>query len=69
MKDLETGSVAEKRFKEAGEATAGWIITHVDDTAVKSPAEFYKAALGKGPIKLTLVDPSDTGKFATISLP
>jgi len=69
VKDLEAGSVAEKRFKEAGEATAGWIITHVDDTVVKSPAEFYKAAIGKGSIKLTLTDPSDAGKPATIQLP
>ncbi len=69
VKDLETGSAAEKRFKEAGEAAAGWIITHVDDTAVKSPAEFYKAALGKSQLKLTLADPVDAGKTATIPLP
>ena len=69
IKDLETGSSAEKRFKEAGEATAGWIITRVDDTAVKSPAEFYKAALGKKSIKLSLADPVDPGQTATIHLP
>ena len=35
----------------------------------QSPAEFYKAALGKGSIKLTLADPSDAGKSATMQLP
>ncbi len=69
VKDLETGSVAEKRFKEAGEATAGWIITHIDDRAVKSPAEFNKATGGKPRVKLTLADPSDASKTVTIHLP
>ncbi len=69
VKDLETGSVAEKKFKEAGEARAGWIITHIDDTAVRSPAEFNKATVGKQRIKLTLADPNDPGKTVTIQLP
>ena len=68
VKDLETGSVAEKRFKEAGEATAGWIVTRVDDLAVKSPAEFTKATRGKAAVRLTLADPNDAGKTTTIDL-
>ena len=69
VKDLEAGSIAEKRFKEAGEATAGWIITHVNGAAVRSPGEFNRAAAGKAAIKLTLADPADPDKTATINLP
>ena len=69
IKDLGAGSIAEKKFKEAGEATAGWIITHVNDTPVKSPAEFYRLALGKNRVKLTLADPVEAGKTTTIQLP
>lgn len=69
IKDLGTGSIAEKKFKEAGEATAGWIITHVNDTPVKSPAEFYRLALGKNRVKLTLADPVESSKTTTIQMP
>ncbi len=69
IKDLEAGTSAEKRFKEAGEATPGWIITHVDGVVIRSPAEFHKATAGKDGIKLTVADPADADKTVTITLP
>ena len=69
IKDLETGSIAEKKFKEAGEATPGWIITHVNGTVVRSPGEFIKATAGKAGVKLTVADPADPDKTVTINLP
>ena len=69
VKDLEVGSVAEKRFKEAGEATAGWIITHVNGAPVRSPGEFNRTTGGKAAVKLTLADPADPDKTVTINLP
>ena len=69
VKDLEVGSIAEKKFKEAGEATPGWIITHVNGAPVRSPGEFNRAAGGKASIKLTLADPAEPDKTATINLP
>ena len=55
--------------RSAGEATPGWIITHVDGVVVRSPAEFHKATAGKDGIKLTVADPADADKTVTINLP
>jgi serine protease Do len=69
VRELEPGSVAEARFKEAGETVSSWIITQVDGKAVAQPADFYRAVERKASVKLTLVDPTAPTRTATMTLP
>jgi len=69
IREIEPGSAAEKRFKDAGPGIVGWIITKVGDTPVVNPAEFAKAVAGKSSIQLKFVDPVNTGKSILITLP
>jgi serine protease Do len=59
VREVVDDSPAAARFKTLGDTPTSWVITHVDGTAVASPADFYKAARGKEKVKLTLFDPSE----------
>jgi len=61
---------AAARFKGLGDTPSRWVITHVDDTPVSTPAEFYKAARGREKLKLSLIDPGEgTARPREIILP
>jgi serine protease Do len=69
VREIEPGSPAEKKLKDAGPGIVGWIITKVGDTPVANPAEFAKAVAGKTSVPLKFVDPVNTGKTILITLP
>lgn len=68
VRDLVPGSPAEKKFKALPEGPSRWMITRVNDKPVTTPAEFY-AAVGTGPIRLTVIDPTDSSRTHAIDLP
>jgi serine protease Do len=61
VRELVPESPAAAKFKALGELSGRVVITHVNGTAVTNPSEFYKAAKGQQSVKLTLLDPLDTG--------
>jgi len=69
IREIEPGSAAEKKLKDIAAGIAGWIITRVDDTAISNPAEFAKATAGKPSVKLKFVDPANSTKSVTLTLP
>ena len=69
VRDVEAGSAAEKKLRDAGEGVISWIITHADDKAVANPAEFAKATAGKASVKLKLADPENATRTVTVTLP
>ncbi|HEY3788582.1 MAG TPA: trypsin-like peptidase domain-containing protein [Urbifossiella sp.] len=68
VRELIPESPAAAKFKTLGENNR-WIITHLNDASVASPAEFYKAARGRKSLKLTIIDPTIAGSRHTITLP
>ncbi len=71
VRELEPGSAAEAKFKALEGTPTGWLITHVNDQPVTTPAEFYRAAAGKPTVVLKLysTDPNVTRAERTITLP
>ena len=59
VRELTAGAPAVAAFKKLGDDPSRWLITHVNGTAVSSPAEFYKAAKGQASVKLTVKDPTE----------
>ncbi|HJZ94178.1 MAG TPA: trypsin-like peptidase domain-containing protein, partial [Gemmataceae bacterium] len=55
VKDLEPGSPAEKKLKEWS-ARARLIVIAVDGKPVPTPADFYRAAAGKGSVTLDVIE-------------
>ncbi len=68
VRELDTGSAAEKKFADAGDISR-WLITHVDGKAVATPAAFLAAAAGKASVKLTLADITTPNKTTVVVLP
>jgi len=69
VRELVPDSPAAAKFKALGDP-GRWLITHVDATAVATPAEFYKAAKGRQSVKLTLGDLHDlTARPRELTLP
>ena len=68
VRELDTGSAAEKKFADAGDISR-WLITHVDGKPVATPAAFRAAAAGKASVKLTLADITTPNKTTIVVLP
>lgn len=69
VRELERGSAADKKFQDLGPSRGWWVITHVDNQPVTTPAEFHAAVKGKASVKLLLADSDDTANRPTITLP
>ena len=70
IREVETGSVAERKYKEMLERTR-WIITHVNKKPVTTPGDFYREAnAAKGPLELRIVEvaknPDSTARTMTL---
>lgn len=61
------GTPAAAKFKELGDVR--WVVSHVNGTAVFTPAEFYKEAAGKKSVTLTVVSANDPGLPREVTLP
>jgi serine protease Do len=59
VREVAPKSPAVAQFKTLGDDPNRWLVTKVDGTAVKTPADFYRAAKGKTAVKLTLIDPTE----------
>lgn len=60
VREVAADSPAAAAFKKVGDdPTKRWLVTHVNGTAVGTPAEFYAAAKGRKPVKLTVIDPTE----------
>jgi serine protease Do len=68
IRELEPGTAAEKKLKDAGDSLT-WIITHVDDKPVANPKEFFKATADKTSAKLKFADPRDSSRSVSITIP
>lgn len=68
VRDLDTGSAAEKKFADAGDISR-WLVTKVDGKPVSTPAAFQTATAGKASVTLTLADITAPNKSMTIVLP
>jgi hypothetical protein len=62
VREVVPDSPAAARFKDLGDSPTRWLITHVNGTAVTTPAEFYKATKGQQSVKLTLLDPTELNR-------
>jgi serine protease Do len=58
VREVLPDSPAAAAFKKLGDP-AKWLVTHVGDTAVTSPADFYRAARGLKTATLTVIDTTD----------
>jgi S1-C subfamily serine protease len=56
VREVMPNSPAAAKFKAIGDNANQWIISHVNDTPISNPIEFYKATKGQTSIKLTLRD-------------
>ena len=68
VRDLEPGSPAATHFQPLGGDGTRWMITHVGDKPVATPSEFINA-VGSGPVRLTVVDPTNPEQVHTVELP
>lgn len=59
VREVVPDSPAAAAFKKLGDEPQKWLVTHVGDTAVASPAEFYRAARGVRRATLTAIDIAD----------
>lgn len=59
VREVVPDSPAAAAFKKLGDDPQKWLVTHVGETAVMSPAEFYRAARGLKTATLTLIDAAD----------
>jgi serine protease Do len=59
VREVLPDSPAAAAFKKLGDDPAKWLVTHVGDTAVGSPADFYRAARGLKTATLTVIDATD----------
>ena len=66
--ELIPDSPAATQFMRLGQATSRWMITRVNETPVSTPAEFLTAAK-RGPVRLTVIDPTEPERVHTIDLP
>lgn len=57
VRELVPDSPAAAKFKALGENTR-WLVTDVNGTPVRTPADFYKAAAGRAAVTLTVIDPT-----------
>lgn len=62
IRDINSNSPAAAKIKTLGENPYKWYITHVNNTTVRSPAEFYKAAKGQTSLKLTFQEWNENGR-------
>lgn len=69
VRELVPNSPAAVKFKELGDFGSRAVIIAVNGTPVATPADFYRAAKGRSSVKLTLVDPLDTGSPRELTLP
>lgn len=68
VRELVPGSPAEAQFQKLGNGPHRWMVTHVNGKAVRNPEEFYKRA-GTGPVRLTVIDPTEPAHTHEITLP
>jgi serine protease Do len=69
VRELVTDSPAAAKFKALGE-NARWVVTHVNGTAVSTPAAFYAAARDQAMVRLTVLDTADrAAQQRTVTLP
>lgn len=59
VRELVPDSPAAAAFKKLGDDPSKWLVTHVGETAVGSPAEFYRAGRGLKAATLTVIDATD----------
>ena len=59
VREVAADSPAATAFKKLGDDPRRWLVTHVNGTAVSTPAEFYAAAKGQKAVKLTVIDPTE----------
>jgi serine protease Do len=71
VRELEPNSPAEAAFKGlGGNDVTRWMITAVNGTQVSVPDEFYRAAKGRSPVRLAVVNPTQPDATEkTITLP
>ena len=62
IRDINPNSPAAAKLKVLGENPNKWYITHVNNTPVYTPAEFYKASKGQASVKLTFQEWNDLGR-------
>lgn len=59
VREVVPDSPAAAAFKKLGDDPTKWLVTHVGETAVVSPAEFYRAARGQKAVTLTVIEAND----------
>ena len=70
VREVVPGGPAAARFKALGDAPGRWLVTHVNDTPVNSPAEFRAAAGGKKAGRLTVVEAANPqGRSREVAIP
>ena len=71
VRELEPGSPAEKKFKAINDAPNQWLITHVNNKPVPTPADFYREAASSptGSVSVRLVNPDDPSQERDVRLP
>jgi serine protease Do len=70
VREVSANSPAATAFKKIGDVPQRWLVTHVNGTAVGTPAEFYKAAKDQKSVKLTVIDPTEKDrKEREVTLP
>lgn len=72
VSEVAPNSPAAGALKKLGDNPKRWLVTHVNGTAVGTPAEFYAAAKDQKSVKLTVIDPSEpraTRQTREVSLP
>ncbi len=62
VRDVVSDSPAARKFKTLGDEPSVWIITQVNGTSVRTPADFYRVTKGQSTVKLNLRDWSDTSR-------
>lgn len=68
VRELVPGTPAEAQFQKLGNGPNHWMVTQVNRKPVRNPEEFYEAA-GNGPVRLTVVDPTQPTHTHEIVLP
>lgn len=70
VRELVPESPAAAKFKDLGDNTARWVVTHVNGTPTPTPAAFYSAARSQAAVRLTVIDAADRAARPTaVALP
>lgn len=69
VREFDPDSPADAKFRAIGDTAGKWLVTHVDNRPVTTPAEFARETAGKERFRLRAIDPAAPDKWKDVELP